>query len=58
MLLHCWKCKSEDVELGSKEWVDSMENPGTCMLEKGHIGPHIYTPDHKISVRFSTRKED
>lgn len=54
---HCWKDKREDVEerlgIGSDEWVDSVLESGTCMLERGHDGPHEFVPDAEIVITFT-----
>lgn len=58
-VLHCWMGQREEIEerygWGSPEWVDTWADgaEGTCMLEKGHTGPHEYTSDGDILVTFS-----
>ena len=39
-------------------WEDGADHgvPGTtCLLLDGHDGPHVFTPDSKITVGFYTR---
>ena len=55
-MLHCWKCNQEAAEEefghGSDEWAKAFSEPGTCMLEDGHAGPHQFTPDDRITIAF------
>lgn len=39
--LHCWEVP---------DWPS--EQNATCMLLDGHDGPHQFTPDAEITVRF------
>jgi len=42
-ILHCWEDGPRDErDVGS-----------TCMLPDGHDGPHEWTPDDEITVRFA-----
>lgn len=58
-MVHCWTDKLEWIietygDLSS-HWYDyvAREGPGeTCMLEKGHEGPHEWTPDDQIIITF------
>lgn len=49
---HCWHdgpSLLEWIEAGK----DSYEYVGsTCMLERGHDGPHEFTPDDQIGITF------
>lgn len=56
--LHCWHDG-----LTILEWLEA--NPdrdieeyvgSTCMLEKGHSGPHEFTPDDCIGIAFAPAK--
>jgi len=59
-MLHCWMGYIESLEFGSQEWVaayaaggpEALPNDGTCFLPDGHVGPHEFTPDSDITVRF------
>jgi hypothetical protein len=56
-VLHCWEDRHDfetrDVAIGSDAWVASHFKPNaTCMLEDGHDGPHEWTDDGDIGVRF------
>ena len=52
-MLHCWAGESDQYEIGSDEWVKIVaRGDGTCMLLDGHEGPHVFTPDSEIEVRF------
>ena len=56
--LHCWAGRRDVAEetygLGSAEWAEAWNEPdATCMLEHGHAGPHEWTHDDSIDVRFS-----
>lgn len=56
---HCWTGNVEYAEetygLGSKEWIEAMENPSTCMLLNKHEGPHEFTFDGDISLSFAPK---
>ncbi len=53
---HCWKDSVEDAEerfrYASDEWAEAFLHRGTCMLAAGHEGPHEFTDDSKVLVRF------
>ncbi len=53
-ILHCWADCESTVEIGSPEWVEAELNGfgATCLLERGHTGPHQWTPDDQIEIRF------
>lgn len=55
-MAHCWKDKTEFIEAeggyNSDRWADSFLNSGTCMLEAGHEGDHVFTPDDEITITF------
>ena len=57
-IVHCWKDQREHIEETeepySPEWCASWrgERAASCMLEDGHDGPHCFTPDAAIVVRF------
>ncbi len=54
-ILHCWVGRRDELEYGSDKWVASYADDwqdGTCMLERGHVGPHQFTPDSDITVSF------
>lgn len=52
--MRCWKSNVEWAEetfgCCSDEWADSANNPGTCMLEYGHEGPHEFVSDSSIII--------
>ena len=49
----CWAGELEQFEAGSPEWIEILSRvPGTCVLEEGHEGPHIFTPDDQIVITF------
>lgn len=54
-VLHCWAGWRDQWEVGSPEWAASWaeETDKTCMLERGHAGPHDFTPDDEIGVTFA-----
>ncbi len=57
---HCWAGATDGLEIGSQAWAEMharFPDGATCMLESGHDGPHIYTPDNEIIVTFKTREE-
>jgi hypothetical protein len=33
-------------------WEDGPDSDSTCMLDDGHDGPHEFTPDSEIVVKF------
>lgn len=50
---HCWMGYIESLEFGSPEWADACpQSDATCLLPDGHEGPHEWTPDREIQVRF------
>ena len=51
-VLHCWHGKGDDAAIDSPEYVEAILKPGTCMLPRGHEGPHVYTPDDSILINF------
>jgi len=55
-MAHCWKDKAEFIEekvgYNSEEWADAFLQNGTCMLEAGHKGDHIFTSDDEITITF------
>lgn len=58
--MHCWKDHAEHIEelfgFHSDEHIATYADgwqSGTCMLEDGHDGPHEFTPDTDIGVKFS-----
>jgi hypothetical protein len=58
---HCWKSKAEqylgnEVNCSRRRRRLEQEEPATCMLEYGHDGPHEFTPDKNITVRFTVRE--
>lgn len=53
-ILHCWHGENDDNEIGSDEWVEVfIHGEGTCMLSDGHAGPHVYTPDDELVIKFT-----
>ncbi len=57
--LRCWKDKREAIaekfgDDSEEYWATFQEDyvSGSCMLEAGHDGPHEFTPDDEIGVRF------
>lgn len=36
----------------TEKWADSFLNGGTCMLDAGHEGDHVFTPDDEITITF------
>lgn len=51
--VHCWAGYLESLEFGSEEWVEAFDKgDATCLLPDGHEGPHEWTPDSDIMVRF------
>lgn len=55
-MVHCWMSKTEYMEEKyghlSDEWYEAFANDGICLLENGHKGEHIFTPEDKIMVTF------
>jgi hypothetical protein len=50
---HCWQGYHEQWPDGSDEWARHYHEPSaTCLLPKGHEGPHQFTPDDQIIVQF------
>lgn len=56
IMAHCWKDKAEFIEdeggYNSEEWAEAFIHNGTCMLEAGHEGDHVFTPDNEITITF------
>lgn len=53
-ILHCWHGENDDNEIGSDEWTEIfIRGERTCMLERDHDGPHVYTPDDEIVIVFA-----
>lgn len=52
---HCWADQREHMEAlygwRSAEYQDCPG--GTCLLPDGHDGPHAWTPDSEIAIRFA-----
>ena len=61
-VLHCWAGREEWAEktygIPSDEWAEAVVEPATCMLEAGHSGPHEWTPDENIAVRFTAPRAE
>lgn len=56
-ILHCWQGENDENEVGSDEWAEIfLRGDGTCMLPDGHDGPHAFTPDDRLFVRFNEEK--
>ena len=55
--LHCWAGRGDDAEIGSDEWIAGQIEPSTCMLPRGHDGPHVWTRDEEITVTFQDRPD-
>ncbi len=55
-VVHCWAGNEEiaidHYGIGSDQHLDTMDNPGTCMLLDGHKGDHEFTPDGNIVITF------
>ena len=57
-IVHCWEGKGEWIEerfgFRSQEYLEYLadEDRCTCMLPRGHDGPHEWTPDKNIVIRF------
>lgn len=54
---HCWKDRTEYAAerfgFGSDQWAKAFaKGGGTCLLPSGHAGPHRFTSDSKIVVKF------
>lgn len=57
--LHCWTGAGDDAVIGSAEWVEARlryPDGATCFLERGHAGPHEYTPDTDVLISFPERE--
>ena len=52
MILHCWKDKASQYDIGTDDWVEAFLDNGTCMLEIGHSGPCVFTHDDEVVVEF------
>lgn len=57
-VLHCWADGPSIVEWieanAHRDDFDIEDYVGwTCMLEKGHDGPHEFTPDNQIGISFA-----
>ena len=58
-MVHCWEDLKSHIQekhgWGSPEhiatYMEGFRN-GTCLLEHGHPGDHIFTPDDEIIVSF------
>lgn len=52
--VHCWADYMETLPFGSQEWIDCIveDKNASCLLEHGHEGPHEWTPDKEIVVKF------
>jgi hypothetical protein len=62
-VVHCWTDNMEHAEetygFGSEEWAREYIKPSsTCMLEDGHAGPHVFTPDSQIGVSFAANDSE
>lgn len=59
--LHCWadyrSWLSEMGREGSDEWLATLDNNRTCMLEPLHRGPHEWTKDDEIAIKFPQKEE-
>ncbi len=62
----CWADKREFLEDLAKvapspellaQIEETWEMNGTCLLESGHAGPHEWTPDDQIFVKFAPSNE-
>jgi hypothetical protein len=55
-LTHCWTDKAEWAEEKFGEYspqhVEALDHPQTCMLQAQHRGPHQWTDDDTIQIRF------
>ena len=52
-VIHCWEDYRSTLDFGGDEWAATWETGNaTCMLESGHEGPHEWTKDAEIRVRF------
>lgn len=58
-ILHCWADGPSLLEwMEANPDADVEEYMGsTCMLEKGHDGPHEFTPDDRIGITFASAEE-
>lgn len=59
-MIHCWKDKTDylyETEGYSDSWAESHIHSGTCMLEEGHKGEHVFSPDDDI-IHIIFRGED
>ena len=61
---HCWKGAVEDIEerygFHSPEHIECYLNEmshSTCMLWENHKGPHVWTFDGNIEIRFAANNE-
>lgn len=47
---HCWADRGEYLSRlhgeYSPEVMQFYDEPGTCLLPRGHAGPHVWTPDN------------
>lgn len=51
--LHCWHDRYDDMDPADSEYGKLFtEGSATCMLPKGHEGPHAYTLDTEIVIGF------
>lgn len=60
-VLHCWTDRRTAIEEAHPndyqmrdDWAETYGDAGngTCMLERGHEGPHEFTPDDQIVIGF------
>lgn len=53
---HCWADQAEFVAAteggDSLAWLEAWRRNGTCLLPRGHDGPHEWTPDGEIVAEF------
>lgn len=71
-VLHCWMGRREAAEedyermhgagsfFGSDAWAETHSEEwkdGTCMLPDLHDGPHEFTDDERIGIKFADAKE-
>ncbi len=54
--IHCWADKVSQFEPSTPEWLEALENNGTCLLPAGHEGPHEWTPDQEVVVQFEEER--
>jgi len=57
---HCWKDEAEhlkETQGKTDEWVESVLHGGTCLLEAGHDGEHVFVEDDDIKIQFKKAEE-